>query len=62
MRAWAMPRSLHLFCGIPFPVKTPGIIFGLTSVKVWLSRKISGDLFTGWGGGKKNLFEGRANF
>ena len=38
LRAWAMPHVLHLSCGIPFPVKTPGIISRLTSVKVWLSR------------------------
>ena len=36
--AWAMPRILYLSCGIPFPVWTPGIISGLTSVVVWLSR------------------------
>ena len=37
-RAWAMPRKLHLSCGIPYPVWMPGIISGLTSVVVWMSR------------------------
>ena len=37
VRAWAMPRILYLSCGIPFLVWTPGIIFGLTLVVVWLS-------------------------
>ena len=37
-RAWAMPRKLHLSCGIPFPVWMTGIISGLTSFVVWLSR------------------------
>ena len=31
-------RIIYLSCGIPFPVKMPGIISGLTSVVVWLSR------------------------
>ena len=35
--AWAVPRILSLSCGIPYPVWTPGIISGLTSVMVWLS-------------------------
>ena len=38
VRTWAMPGILYLSCGIPFPVWTPGIISGLTSVMVWLSR------------------------
>ena len=38
VRAWAMPRILYSSYGIPFPVWTPGIISGLTSVVVWLSR------------------------
>ena len=38
VRACTMPRILYLSCGIPFPVWTPGIISGLTSVVVWLSR------------------------
>ena len=38
VHAWAMPWILHLSCGIQFPVKIPGIISGLTSVVVWLSR------------------------
>ena len=62
---WTMPRILYLSCGIPFPVKSPGIISGLTSVVLWLSRwevikKISGNFLRG-GGGQKN-FEGRGNF
>ena len=38
VRAWSMPRISYLSCRIPFPVWTPGIISGLTSVVVWLSR------------------------
>ena len=37
VRVWTMPLILYLSCGIPFPVKMPGIISGLTSVVVWLS-------------------------
>ena len=36
-RAWTMPHISFLSCGIPFPVQTPAIISGLTSVVVWLS-------------------------
>jgi len=34
-----MDNILYLSCEIPFPVKTPVIISGLTSVVVWLSRE-----------------------
>ena len=38
LHIWTMPRIFYLSCGIPFPVQSPGIISGLTSVVVWLSR------------------------
>ena len=38
VRVWAIPRTLYISCGIPFPVWTPDIISGLTSFLVWLSR------------------------
>ena len=37
VRAWAMPHTSYLSCGIPFTVWTPGIISGLISVVVLLS-------------------------
>ena len=61
-----MPRLLNLSCGIPFPVKTPGIISGFTSVVVWLSwgeviKKKSGNFLRGGEGGKTN-FGGEGQF
>ena len=38
VRAWAMPCTLYVLCGIPFPVLTSDKISGLMSVLVWLSR------------------------
>ena len=38
VHTWSMPHIFYLSCGIPFPVWTPGIISGLASVMVWLSR------------------------
>ena len=39
MRAWAILCILYSSCGIPFPIWTPSIIFGIISVVMWKSRK-----------------------
>ena len=61
VRTRAMSHIIYLSCGIPFPVKTPSIIFGLTSVVVWLSREKSSRKISGIflkGEGRENILRG----